>query len=417
LLPPELLNNNLSSCIIALKNKGYALDSQQFNQLATLRKQAIVACQSLQEQRNTLSKEVGQKKARQENCQPLIKKINTINEQLTIALAQEKDAQENWHHLMLNLPNLPAKNTPIGKDEQDNKVLRTWGTPKKFSFAPKDHIALGKIMTNLSLEQGAQLSGARFAVLQGPIAKLHRKLAQFMLEIHTEEHGYTEINPPLLVKQKALFGTGQLPKFKDDLFLIQDETLALIPTAEVPLTNLYLGAKPLPTKELPLKFVAHTPCFRREAGSYGKDTHGFLRMHQFEKVELVQITTEEQALEAHQAILQQAETILQRLELPYRVVELCTGDLGFSANRTYDLEVWLPSQQTYREISSISHCDTFQARRMGTRHKSNPKEAAQYVHTLNGSGLAVGRTLIAVLENHQCADGTITLPKALLEIY
>jgi seryl-tRNA synthetase len=405
-LPQNILVDSLKECAQSLKNKGHQLDEALVKKLFDARKQAMNACQTLQEQRNKQSKEVGQMKAKKQDCSQQLAALSEVSSQLKEALDTERKADLAWKDMMLSLPNLPHKDSPIGETEAQNKVLRTWGEPKKFDFEPLDHVTLAKNLSDLNLEQGAELSGARFAVLHGKVAQLHRQLAQFMLNTHINEHGYTEVNVPLLVKEACLFGTGQLPKFRDDQFFIDGGSLALIPTAEVPITNLYRNTI-LNSDQLPLKFVAHTPCFRKEAGSAGKDTHGLFRMHQFEKVELVQITTEALALQAHQEILQQAEAILQRLELPYRVVDLCTGDLGFAANRTYDLEVWLPSQNTYREIASISHFDTFQARRMQTRHRQSAKDPIHYVHTLNGSGLAVGRTLIAFLENHQNNKGQI----------
>ncbi len=367
----------------------------------------------MQAERNRNSKAIGKAKAAGENIQPLLDQVAGLGDELEAAKDELEKIQQQLSDLLLGIPNIPHGSVPQGGDESHNVEVRRWGEPRVFEFEVKDHVDLGAALAGMDFDAAAKLAGSRFAVLRGPLARLHRALIQFMLDTHTGEHGYQECYVPYLVNADSLRGTGQLPKFEEDLFATRGEDCYyLIPTAEVPVTNLVRDAI-LDAAELPLRLTAHTPCFRSEAGSYGKDTRGLIRQHQFEKVEMVQIVRPEESYQALEELTGHAETILQRLELPYRVVSLCTGDLGFSSAKTYDLEVWLPGQQAYREISSCSNFVDFQARRMQARFRSPDGGKPELVHTINGSGLAVGRTLVAVMENYQQADGSIGVPPIL----
>ena len=411
MLDPQKLRSDLHGIAEKLRTRGHELDVEQWQKMETARKDWQVKAEQLQNKRNVLSKSIGQAKARGEDIQPLLAEVAQLGDALKEAQAQLEQVRQQIRERMLYLPNLPDDSVPVGADEHDNVELRRWGQPREFDFEVRDHVALGAVNGWMDAESAAKLSGSRFTVLSGPLARLHRALAQFMLDTHTAEHGYEEYYVPYLVNASAMLGSGQLPKFAEDAFVTEDERY-LIPTAEVPLTNL-VADEILPADELPLRMTAHTPCFRREAGSYGRDTRGMIRQHQFEKVEMVQIAHPEKSWQALDEMTGHAETILQKLKLPYRVMLLCTGDMGFSAARTHDLEVWLPGQDSYREISSVSNCTDFQARRMKARFRPQAGEKPQLVHTLNGSGLAVGRTLIAVMENYQNADGSITVPEVL----
>jgi len=406
----QLLRSDLAGVAKRLSDRGYRLDSAAFEALESQRKAVQTETRELQAKRNQLSKQVGQLKAKGEDAGPLMAQVSAQADRLK-ALEQELESiQARLNDFLLGIPNAPHASVPAGKISADNPEVRKVGTPRAFGFPVKDHVDVGAPL-GLDFDAAARVSGARFVVMKGPAARLHRALAQFMLDLHTLEHGYTEIYSPYLVSPDSMRGTGQLPKFHDDLFYIEADRFYLIPTAEVPVTNM-VRESILPAAELPLKFVCHTPCFRREAGSYGKDTRGMIRQHQFDKVELVQIAHPERSYALLEELTAHAETVLKKLELPYRVVTLCTGDMGFAAAKTYDIEVWLPGQQAYREISSCSNFEAFQARRMQARFR-NEKGKTEFVHTLNGSGLAVGRTLVAVLENYQDADGSVTVPEAL----
>jgi seryl-tRNA synthetase len=411
MLDPKLLRHALEDTVHQLARRGFILDAAAFAALEAKRKEVQIRAQELQAERNTRSKAIGKAKAHGEDIAPLLAEVADLGDQLTAVEARLEEIQEQMDEILMEFPNLPDASTPEGKDERDNVEVRRWGKPSVLGFPPKDHVDLG-VPLGMDFEAAAKLSGARFVTLLGPLAHLHRALIQFMLDVHTSEHGYTEVYVPYLVNQEALQGTGQLPKFEQDLFAIRDTGYYLIPTAEVPVTNM-VRAEIISAERLPLKYVAHTPCFRSEAGSYGKDTRGMIRQHQFEKVELVQIVRPEDSWRAHEELTGHAESILQRLELPYRVMSLCAGDLGFASSKTYDLEVWLPGQQAYREISSCSNFLDFQARRMQARWRDPETQKPAWVHTLNGSGLAVGRTLVAVMENYQQVDGSIHVPKAL----
>lgn len=399
-----------------LAPRGYVLEVDALKTLETQRKAIQVETQALQNDRNTLSKAIGQAKAKGESAETLLEQVHSLGDKLVTSEKKLSEVQSQLQTIYDGIPNIPDDSVPKGRGEEENVELRRWGTPTVLNFEPKDHVALGTRlelgMPWIDFESAAKLSGARFVVLQGQMARLHRALAQFMLDLHTTEHGYQEVYVPYLVNSAALYGTGQLPKMEKDLFKIQEEDRWLIPTSEVAITNL-VREEILDAERLPLKYVCHSPCFRSEAGSYGKDLKGMIRQHQFDKVEIVQIVRPEESYTAHEEMLQHAEKVLQRLELPYRVVALCTGDLGFNSAKTYDLEVWLPGQQRYREISSCSNTEAFQARRMQARYRHPGTNKPEYVHTLNGSGLAVGRTLIAVLENNQDAEGNIHIPKVL----
>ncbi|HDR0619212.1 serine--tRNA ligase [Pasteurella multocida] len=417
MIDPNLLRNNLEEVAEKLKVKrNFVLDVALLSELEEQRKSWQVKTESLQAERNARSKNIGQAKARGEDISALLNEVEHMGIELSTTKAHLDEVLAEINQIVLAIPNLPADEVPLGKDETDNLEVFRWGTPKTFDFEVKDHVSLGEGLKGLDFASGVKLSGSRFVVMKGQIAKLHRALSQFMLDLHTEQHGYTETYVPYLVNHATLYGTGQLPKFGEDLFhtnaLEGEQPYALIPTAEVPVTNL-VRDEILDEADLPLKMTAHTPCFRSEAGSYGRDTRGLIRMHQFDKVELVQIVAPETSMQALEELTGQAEKVLQLLELPYRKVLLCTGDMGFGSCKTYDLEVWLPAQNTYREISSCSNMWDFQARRMQARCRSKTDKKTRLVHTLNGSGLAVGRTLVAILENYQNADGTITVPSVL----
>ena len=415
MLDSKLVRTQLTEIAERLATRGFALDVARFEALESQRKSVQVRTEQLQAERNSRSKSIGQAKARGEDIAPLLAEVDQMGSDLEAGKRELDAIQNELDNLLLNIPNLPHESVPLGADEEGNVEVARWGTPRSFDFEIKDHVALGEQHGWLDFETAAKLSGARFALLRGPIARLHRALAQFMINLHTGEHGYEEAYTPYLVQAPALQGTGQLPKFEEDLFKIRREDQAdlyLIPTAEVSLTNIVAG-EILDAKQLPLKFVAHTPCFRSEAGASGRDTRGMIRQHQFDKVEMVQIVEPSQSFEALEGMTANAERVLQLLELPYRKLALCTGDMGFSAVKTYDLEVWVPSQDKYREISSCSNCGDFQARRMQARYRNPETGKPELVHTLNGSGLAVGRTLVAVLENYQQADGSIRVPEVL----
>jgi len=414
MLDPRLLRTNLAFVAEQLARRGVAVDTARIEDLEAQRKQLQTEVQELQNLRNTRSKAIGQAKAAGEDIEPLKAEVAAFGDRLRAMDAELDQLQDELRQISLGLPNLPDPSVPDGADEDANREERRWGEPTRFDFSPKDHVDLGVPAGWLDLDAAAKLAGARFSVLNGPLAKMHRALIQLMLDIHGGEHGYQEVYVPYLVNADSLTGTGQLPKFEADLFKVPgaQRDFYLIPTAEVPVTNL-VRDEIVDADRLPLRYCAHTPCFRSEAGSHGKDTRGMIRQHQFEKVELVQIVHPDESMAALEQLTGHAETILQRLELPYRVVTLCTGDLGFSAVKTYDLEVWLPGQQRYREISSCSCFGDFQARRLQARFRNPETGKPDLVHTLNGSGLAVGRTLVAVMENYQQADGSIVVPEAL----
>ncbi|EKD72620.1 MAG: hypothetical protein ACD_45C00623G0006 [uncultured bacterium] len=412
MLDPKLLRNNITTVAEQLKSRGIVLDVAKLNSLDEQRKTLQTEIQELQNTRNVSAKTVGQAKAKGENIDHLLQEVKNLGDKLKIAEEKFVHVQEELQQLLAMIPNIPHESVPVGKSEKDNKIIRTWGNPPQFNFAPKDHVDLGAKL-GMDFATAAKLSGARFVILHSKLAKLQRALVQFMLDIHTKEHGYQEIYVPYIVNADSLFGTGQLPKFKDDQFAIaRNGDCYLIPTAEVPVTNT-VRDEILEIEQLPLKYTCYSPCFRSEAGSYGKDTRGMIRQHQFEKVELVQIVHPDKSYAALEELTHHAETILQKLELPYRVMALCTADLGFAAAKTYDLEVWLPGQQCYREISSCSNTENFQARRMRARFRDSKTGKPELVHTLNGSGLAVGRTLVAILENFQDEQGRIHIPAAL----
>lgn len=416
MIDPKLLRQDLTELKQKLAKRGYELDVDFWQQMESQRKSLQVLTEDLQAKRNAGAKQVGALKKNGEDASELLAEMQSISGDIKKAEEDLKALQDKINEAALQIPNIPADDVPEGESEEDNLEVRKWGTPRQFDFEIKDHTDVGEGLGQLDFAAAAKLTGSRFNVLTGQLAQLHRALIQFMLNTHTVKYGYTECYVPYIVNSDSLKGTGQLPKFEEDLFKLTNHTnndgmgFYLIPTAEVPMTNLVRGER-LEASQLPLKFTAHTPCFRSEAGSHGRDTRGLIRQHQFEKVEMVNIATAEQSDELLEQMTAQAEYILQQLELPYRVVKLCTGDMGFSALRTYDIEVWVPSQDTYREISSCSNCGDFQARRMGTRVKDGKK--TELAHTLNGSGLAVGRTLLAIMENHQNADGSITIPEVL----
>jgi seryl-tRNA synthetase len=414
MLDPALLRNHLADTAARLKTRGFELDTAAIESLEADRKRLATETQELQALRNARSRAIGQAKAKGEDVAPIMAEVAGLGDKLKANEATLAEVQQKLSAIALGIPNLPHESTPVGKDEADNVEVSRWGTPRNFDFAVKDHVELGERHGWLDGETGAKLSGARFTVLRGQLAHLHRALAQFMLDLHTREHGYTECNIPLIVNADTMQGTGQLPKFEEDLFAttVGETKRYLIPTAEVSLTNLVRDSI-IEADALPILVTAHTPCFRAEAGSYGKDVKGMIRQHQFEKVELVQIVEPSTSFEALEELTGHAEKVLQKLELPYRKMALCTGDMGFTATKTYDLEVWLPSQNTYREISSCSNCTDFQARRMQARWRNPTTGKPELVHTLNGSGLAVGRCLIAVMENFQNDDGSISVPEVL----
>ncbi|ADZ43091.1 TPA: serine--tRNA ligase [Yersinia enterocolitica] len=419
MLDPNMLRNELDAVAEKLARRGFKLDVEMLRQQEERRKVLQVETESLQAERNSRSKLIGAAKARGEDIEPLRLEVNELGEKLDAAKAELDKLQNEIRDLALSIPNLPDDSVPVGKDENDNLEVSRWGEPRQYDFEVRDHVSLGEMAGGLDFAAAVKLTGARFVVMKGQIARMHRALAQFMLDLHTEKHGYLETYVPYLVNHATLYGTGQLPKFGGDLFHtkpLEEESdssnYALIPTAEVPVTNL-VRDEILEEESLPLKMTAHTPCFRSEAGSYGRDTRGLIRMHQFDKVEMVQITRPEDSMAALEELTGHAEKVLQLLELPYRKMLLCTGDMGFGSSKTYDLEVWLPAQNTYREISSCSNMWDFQARRMQARCRNKTDRKTRLVHTLNGSGLAVGRTLVAVLENYQQADGRIQVPEVL----
>lgn len=439
MLDIQLLRTDIDAVAKRLADRGFALDVAAFDTLEAERKTIQTRTQELQSKRNALSKGIGQAKAKGEDTAPLMAEVAGLGDQVAACEKQLESVQAKLSELLLVVPNIPHASVPTGKSSDDNVEVRRIGTPRTFDFTPKDHVDIGEGMGQLDFAAGVKIAGARFTVMKGGIARLHRAIAQFMLDVHTQEHGYTEVYVPYLANAASMRGTGQLPKFEEDLFKVPrmvlddaavsdelqatgamapsgavrqvDRSLYLIPTAEVPVTNLVREAI-VPLESMPLKYVCHSPCFRSEAGSYGKDTRGMIRQHQFDKVELVQIIHPDRSFEGLEELTGHAETILKRLELPFRTVTLCTGDMGFSSAKTYDIEVWLPGQNAYREISSCSNFEAFQARRMQARFR-NEKGKPELVHTLNGSGLAVGRTLVAVLENYQNADGSVTVPAAL----
>lgn len=412
MLDPKLVRNSIDTVAAQIKKRGVTIDIAKFNALEEQRKQLQVKMQELQNERNVRSKEVGMAKAAGKNLDDVKKNLKELSDSLKLIEDQFNQVQQQMDEFLSRIPNVTNESVPEGKSEEDNQVIRTWGEPKKFSFTPKDHVELGAPENRIDFETAAKISGARFVVLRGAMARLQRALIQFMLDLHIREHGYQEISIPYLVNAASMFGTGQLPNLKDDSFTVNGEQeFYLIPTSEVPITNT-VRDQILNADVLPLKYVCYSSCFRSEAGSYGKDIKGMLRQHQFEKVELVHIVRPELSYQAHEELTKHAETVLQRLELPYRVVILCTADIGFASAKTYDLEVWLPGQQRYREISSCSNMEAFQARRMKARWRDENGKI-ELVHTLNGSALAVGRTLIAIVENYQDELGRIHIPKVL----
>ena len=414
MLDIQLLRNNLDAIAERLATRGFTLDRSTFQQLENERKFLQTRTQELQAGRNSLSRQVGMLKGRGEDAAAVMEQVAAIKNELEANAVRLVELLKELDAFLAVLPNLPQDSVPVGRSDVDNVEVKRWGAPLSFGFAVKDHVDLGEALGQLDFATAAKIAGTRFSLMKGQLARLHRVLAQFMLDTHTARHGYTEVYAPYLVNAASLLGTGQLPKFEEDLFKVlraDAEPLYLIPTAEVPVTNIVRDAI-LTAAELPLKFVCHTPCFRSEAGSYGRDTRGMIRQHQFDKVELVQIVAAGDSLAAHEELTGHAEAILEMLDLPYRRVALCTGDIGFSSAKTYDLEVWLPAQKAYREISSCSNFEAFQARRMQARYR-NERNKTELVHTLNGSGLAVGRTLVAVMENFQNTDGSINVPPVL----
>jgi seryl-tRNA synthetase len=416
MLDIQLLRKDLDGVAKRLADRGYTLDVAAFSALEAERRAIQTRTEELQARRNSLSKQIGAMKGRGEDTSAVMAEVGGLGDEMKASAAQLDVIQTRLSDLLLGVPNLPHQSVPAGNDETGNVEVRRWGTPRQFDFEVKDHVDVGTPL-GLDFETGAKLAGARFTMLRGPMARLHRALAQFMIDTHTQQHGYTEIYTPYIVNPEILYGTGQLPKFADDMFRVEKGggestvTQYLISTSEISLTNT-VRESIVDANALPIKLTAHSPCFRSEAGTYGRDTRGMIRQHQFDKVEMVQIVAPEMSYDALEQMVGHAETILQKLELPYRVITLCTGDMGFSAAKTYDLEVWLPAQNTYREISSCSNTEAFQARRMQARFR-NAQGKPELVHTLNGSGLAVGRTLVAVLENFQNADGSVTVPAAL----
>jgi len=413
MLDPKLIRNELGYVADQLARRGFKLDVAAISALEDERKAIQVETQQLQNERNKSSKAIGQAKAKGEDAQPLLDAVANLGDKLKATEERLEQIQNQLNDILLGIPNIPQVDVPDGKDENDNLEVRRWGEPPTFDFEVKDHVDLGDGLGYVNFDTAAKITGSRFNVMTGPIARLHRALTQFMLDIHTREHGYMEVYVPYVVNSDSLQGTGQLPKFEEDLFKLNtDPPYYLIPTAEVPVTNIVRDTIQN-GEDMPLRFVCHTPCFRSEAGSYGKDTRGMIRQHQFDKVELVQIVRPQDSKDALEQLTGHAERILQMLELPYRTVTLCTGDMGFSAAKTYDIEVWLPGQNKYREISSCSNFEDFQARRLKARWRETDNDKPQLVHTLNGSGLAVGRTLVAVMENYQQGSGAIAIPKVL----
>lgn len=413
MLDPKLIRADLNAVAEQLKKRNFVLDVAALENLETQRKAFQMQTEALQNERNTKSKSIGKAKAAGEDVKPLLDEVAGLGDKLNAAKAELTVVQQELDAILMSIPNLLHETVPVGKDESDNVEVRKWGEPKAFGFEVKDHVDLGDVNGWLDFETASKLTGSRYVVMHGQMAKLHRALIQFMLDVHTNEHGYTEVYVPYIVNSESLRGTGQLPKFEEDLFCVDKEAgQYLIPTAEVPVTNIARDAI-YDAADLPIKMTSHTPCFRSEAGSYGRDTRGMIRQHQFDKVEMVQLVSADKAWDALEELTLHAETILQKLELPYRTVILCSGDVGFSAAKTYDLEVWLPGQQAYREISSCSCFGDFQARRMQARVRNAETGKPELLNTVNGSGLAIGRTLVAVLENYQQADGSILIPNVL----
>ena len=413
MLDPKLLRANLDEVARQLSRRGFRLDTEVLTTLEEKRKRVQVVAQQFQQERNAKSKAIGIAKGKSEDTAALMQEVTQIGAALKQAEAELDQIQNDINEIALGVPNIPHVSVPDGKDENDNREVRRWGEPRKLDFKPKDHVDLGAALGMMDFDVAAKIAGARFVVMNGRLARLHRALIQFMLDLHTREHGYTETYAPYLVNADSLRGTGQLPKFEQDLFALKGEqNYYLIPTAEVPVTNIVRDTI-TEAGDMPRQYVCHTPCFRSEAGSYGKDTRGMIRQHQFEKVELVQVVRPQDSYQALEELTGHAEKVLQKLELPYRVVALCTGDMGFAAAKTYDIEVWLPGQGKYREISSCSNFEDFQARRLQARWRNPETGKPELVHTLNGSGLAVGRTLVAIMENYQQEDGSIRVPSAL----
>ncbi len=413
MLDQKLLRNDIEKVAKQLARHGYELDIVRFNELEYQRKSIQVKTQELQSERNSKSKDIGKAKSAGENIQPLLDAVSSLGDELNEAKSQLDAVQAELNDILMGMPNILDESVPDGQSEEDNLEVRKWGEPTQLDFEPKDHVELGAPNDWLDFETAAKLTGSRFVVMRGHMARLHRALIQFMLDLHTSEHGYTEVYVPYMVNSDSLKGTGQLPKFEEDLFAMSgDSGYYLIPTAEVPVTNIARD-EIIEAKQMPVKFACHTPCFRSEAGSYGKDTRGMIRQHQFEKVEMVQLVSPQSSWQALEELTGHAEKVLQKLNLPYRVLILCAGDTGFSAAKTYDLEVWLPGQQAYREISSCSNFQDFQARRMSARWRNPETGKPELLHTINGSGLAIGRTLVAILENYQQQDGSIQIPEAL----
>ena len=412
MLDLQLIRNELNTIVEALEKRGVSLDKNKIQKFEDKRKTIQIKTEKLQAERNLISKEIGEMKAKGKDTESLLKKVSSIKSQLKKNEEQLTVIQKELNELIITIPNIPHASVPEGSTDEDNQLVREWGKKPSFDFKINDHVDLGESLEQIDFDTATQITSSRFVVMKGQIARLHRALIQFMLDIHTSEHGYQEVNVPYLVNADSCTNTGQLPKFKEDLFHIKDRDFYLISTAEIPVTNLVKG-KIINDIDLPLKFVCHSPCFRSEAGSYGKDTRGMIRQHQFEKVELVQIVQPENSYDVLEELTLNAETILKKLELPYRVVALCAGDLGFAASKTYDIEAWLPSQNMYREISSCSNFESFQARRMKARWRNSNTTKIEFLHTLNGSGLAVGRTLIAVMENYQTKNGDIVIPEVL----
>ena len=412
MLDLQLIRNKLNTIAEALEKRGVSLDKNKIQKFEDKRKTIQIKTEKLQAERNLISKEIGEMKAKGKDTESLLKKVSSIKSQLKKNEEQLTVIQKELNELIITIPNIPHASVPEGSTDEDNQLVREWGKKPSFDFKINDHVDLGESLEQIDFDTATQITSSRFVVMKGQIARLHRALIQFMLDIHTSEHGYQEVNVPYLVNADSCTNTGQLPKFKEDLFHIKDRDFYLISTAEIPVTNLVKG-KIINDIDLPLKFVCDSPCFRSEAGSYGKDTRGMIRQHQFEKVELVQIVQPENSYDVLEELTLNAETILKKLELPYRVVALCAGDLGFAASKTYDIEAWLPSQNMYREISSCSNFESFQARRMKARWRNSNTTKIEFLHTLNGSGLAVGRALIAVMENYQTKNGDIVIPEVL----
>ena len=413
MLDPRLVRNELDMVVAQLARRGFELDAVRITELESQRKAIQMRTEDLQAERNSRSKSIGQAKAKGEDIAPLLAEVGKLGDELKAAEQELNQLQSDMEAIMLSVPNIPHESTPDGKSEDDNVEIRRWGEPTTFDFEVKDHVDVGEALGQLDFDTAAKITGSRFAVMTGGVARMHRALIQFMLDLHTSEHGYTETYVPYMVNKDSLRGTGQLPKFEEDLFKLNGEQeYYLIPTAEVPVTNI-VRDEIIADADMPRRFACHTPCFRSEAGSYGRDTRGMIRQHQFEKVELVQVVKAEDSHQALEELTGHAETILQKLGLPYRVMALCTGDIGFSSAKTYDLEVWLPAQNTYREISSCSNFEDFQARRLQVRWRNPETGKPELVHTVNGSGLAVGRTLVAILENYQQVDGSVAVPEVL----